>query len=81
MKRDLIIKFKFIDINVKLKFYNIFKNKVNIYKIKIFLIIWESENQEVYQQVVNLKLKEDFKGIFLILRWNDKEYNKRMLGS
>jgi hypothetical protein len=40
------------------------------------------ENQRVLEQVENLEPPEDFKGNHINnLRWANKDYNKRLLGS
>ena len=57
------------------------KNELNI-KILINIFVWAQENLEVLEQDVNLLRREDFKSIIaLIFRWNDKEYNARLLCS
>jgi len=40
------------------------------------------ESQEVFEQVGNSQPREDSKSIITLnFRWNDKEYNARLLGS
>ena len=43
---------------------------------------WDQENRKELELVVNLQQKEDYKStLIIIFRWNDKDYNKRLLGS